>query len=461
MADVWLVWIATDTPQKMSKQQADAFLAAGGWRGPYASRAAAVAGSSGGGGGGGGRAGSSGAFSYKQLEQLWTSAGGPARVAPVMAAIGMAESAGNPKAHNASGASGLWQILGNPFPGNPFDPSTNARMAVAKWRSQGLKAWESYTNGAYKKFLQGGASVVAHGAQAFLDEAGKFLGTPYVWGGASPKGFDCSGLVKFALEKIGIKNVPRTSEAQWAWVKKVSRKDLQPGDLVFLNFPGEAPPGHVMIWKGGNQVIQAPSTGQDVQVTDFDPDRTPKDWGAQLIGFGRVPGIGGGSFSGQPGQPGAGGQQVTLTDYTGGWESQIPVFGPALQWISDLGSLTGLPAVFGTFTNNLSRIEHGIEWFFVPNHWVRIFCGLFGTGFVIAGLITMTRTGRPYSVTVPEVGAVPAAGGELAPALGIAEVTAGAVLLFVAFHNLPPNVSDFPGLMSHLQQQVQTGGKAA
>ena len=92
-------------------------------------------------------------YSYAQLEALWINAGGQRNMAPTMAAIAEAESGGNSDAHNPSGASGLWQILGNPFPGNPFDPATNARMAVAKYKSQGLGAWVTYTSGAYKAYL--------------------------------------------------------------------------------------------------------------------------------------------------------------------------------------------------------------------------------------------------------------------------------------------------------------------
>jgi Transglycosylase SLT domain len=94
-------------------------------------------------------------YSYAQLEGLWLNAGGSKSLAPTMAAIAEAESGGNSDARNPSGASGLWQILGNPFPGNAFDPATNARMAVAKYKSQGLGAWVTYTSGAYKAYLSG------------------------------------------------------------------------------------------------------------------------------------------------------------------------------------------------------------------------------------------------------------------------------------------------------------------
>lgn len=100
-----------------------------------------------------------GQYDAGQLARLWTGAGGPANIAHLMAAIALAESGGNPTARNPSGASGLWQILGLPFPGNPFDPATNARMAVAKYMSQGLGAWVTYTSGAYRQFYSRGGQV--------------------------------------------------------------------------------------------------------------------------------------------------------------------------------------------------------------------------------------------------------------------------------------------------------------
>jgi hypothetical protein len=93
-------------------------------------------------------------YTAGELEALWINAGGQPDLAIPMAAIALAESGGNPNAHNASGATGLWQILGNPFPGNAYDPATNAKMAVSKFKSQGPSAWAAYTNGNYKSFLQ-------------------------------------------------------------------------------------------------------------------------------------------------------------------------------------------------------------------------------------------------------------------------------------------------------------------
>ena len=99
-------------------------------------------------------------YTYSQLEQLWDSAGGPQNLAPTEAAIAEAESSGNSLAYNASGASGLWQILGAVDPSDQselFNPQVNAKEAVLKYNSQGLDAWTTYTSGAYKQFLNGGS----------------------------------------------------------------------------------------------------------------------------------------------------------------------------------------------------------------------------------------------------------------------------------------------------------------
>jgi hypothetical protein len=95
-------------------------------------------------------------YTYSQLEGLWINAGGSTVLAPVMAAIAMAESGGCSTALNPSGASGLWQILGavNSADQNSlFNPGVNAKEAVLKYQSQGLGAWTTYTSGAYKAFL--------------------------------------------------------------------------------------------------------------------------------------------------------------------------------------------------------------------------------------------------------------------------------------------------------------------
>jgi TP901 family phage tail tape measure protein len=125
-------------------------------------------------GAGGGLASAGGTYTRSMLERLWDSAGGPASDAHLMGAIALAESAGNPNAHNASGATGLWQILGSIIPGNLDNPMVNARNAVAKFKSQGLGAWETYTSGAYRKYMaEGGIVGAAHADEGLLEDSAK------------------------------------------------------------------------------------------------------------------------------------------------------------------------------------------------------------------------------------------------------------------------------------------------
>ncbi len=90
------------------------------------------------------------------------------------------------------------------------------------------------------------------------------LNTPYVWGGAAPGGFDCSGLVMWAYAQEGV-SLPHSSYAQYSYGVPVSRDQLAPGDLVF--FDGL---GHVGIYIGGNQFVHAPHTGDVVRISSLD-----------------------------------------------------------------------------------------------------------------------------------------------------------------------------------------------
>jgi cell wall-associated NlpC family hydrolase len=90
-----------------------------------------------------------------------------------------------------------------------------------------------------------------------------YLGVPYVWGGSTPRGFDCSGLVSYVFAQIGV-SVPHSSYAQFGMGTPVSISDLQPGDLVF--FTGAS---HVGIYIGGGQFIHAPHTGDVVKISSL------------------------------------------------------------------------------------------------------------------------------------------------------------------------------------------------
>jgi cell wall-associated NlpC family hydrolase len=88
----------------------------------------------------------------------------------------------------------------------------------------------------------------------------QYLGVPYVWGGASPSGFDCSGLVMYVYAQVGV-SLPHYTGAQWQMGVPVAYSDLEPGDLVF--FDGL---GHVGIYIGGGEFIDAPHTGSVVSI---------------------------------------------------------------------------------------------------------------------------------------------------------------------------------------------------
>jgi peptidoglycan DL-endopeptidase CwlO len=91
----------------------------------------------------------------------------------------------------------------------------------------------------------------------------QYLGTPYVWGGASPAGFDCSGFVMYVFSKIGV-SLPHSSYAQYGYGSPVSLGNLQPGDLVF--FDGL---GHEGIYVGGGSFIHSPHTGDVVKISSI------------------------------------------------------------------------------------------------------------------------------------------------------------------------------------------------
>ena len=99
-----------------------------------------------------------------------------------------------------------------------------------------------------------------------LSRAVNVLGTPYRWGGSSPsKGFDCSGLVKYAFNDATF-DLPRTSNAMASGHgEKVERKDLKPGDLIFFNIKSRRV-NHVAIYLGNDRFIHAPRRGKAVSI---------------------------------------------------------------------------------------------------------------------------------------------------------------------------------------------------
>ncbi len=107
-----------------------------------------------------------------------------------------------------------------------------------------------------------GGNIPGDRYSAAVGIAEQYLGVKYVWGGASPSGFDCSGLVMYVFEQLGVQ-LPHYTVSQYNWGNAVhpSRSQLEPGDLVFF-----AGLGHVGIYIGNNEFIHAPHTGAVVSI---------------------------------------------------------------------------------------------------------------------------------------------------------------------------------------------------
>jgi cell wall-associated NlpC family hydrolase len=222
----------------------------------------------------------------------------------VLAGIGTVESdngksdaPGVHSGHNFAGAEGPMQFLPATFaqyavnadpghPLSPYDPAdaiyTAAAMLCAKGARGGSPAGIEQAVFAYnhaqwyvtdvmswaaKYSAQGGSGAVAT-AIAFAKAQ---IGKPYAWGGTGPGAFDCSGLVYAAYATAGI-HIARTT---YQWQQDgpiIPLSEIQPGDLLFSAGSDGTPsnPGHVVMYLGGGQVIQAPQIGEDVQIDPVD-----------------------------------------------------------------------------------------------------------------------------------------------------------------------------------------------
>jgi cell wall-associated NlpC family hydrolase len=111
-----------------------------------------------------------------------------------------------------------------------------------------------------------------------LNEAAKHKGTPYVWGGTTTRGFDCSGFTSYVYKKAAGKTLPRTSSSQYSSSKKVSVSSVQPGDLVFFSHGSGIQ--HVGIATSKSSMVNSETGG--VKYSSFKSGY----WGSRLVGAG-------------------------------------------------------------------------------------------------------------------------------------------------------------------------------
>ncbi len=109
--------------------------------------------------------------------------------------------------------------------------------------------------------VKASSSITARGSQV-ISIASRYLGVPYVYGGASPRGFDCSGLTMYVYGLLGV-SLPRSAAAQYGATTRIARSQAVPGDLVFFFTGGSVT--HVGIYLGGNMMLAAPHTGDVVK----------------------------------------------------------------------------------------------------------------------------------------------------------------------------------------------------
>jgi cell wall-associated NlpC family hydrolase len=239
--------------------------------------------------------------SDQQLVNYAQQAGFKGSELPTALAIIKAESGGNPNAINTANRNGttdtgLFQINSvhsNWTKGmNLYDPLQNAKAAYKIYTDAGKSwsPWSTYNSGAYVKYLpknttttvplsnQVASNFAGSIRQIAVDKARSVIGTPYVFGGTNlQSGVDCSGLVQQIYGQLGVA-LPRTADdqAKSAIGTRTSVANLKPGDLVAWQggYRGPSYVGHIAIYAGNGQIIEAPDFGLRVRQRALRPNES-------------------------------------------------------------------------------------------------------------------------------------------------------------------------------------------
>jgi cell wall-associated NlpC family hydrolase len=161
-----------------------------------------------------------------------------------------------------SGPSTDTEILGKLSLGSTINIKTTSNG----WYEIEYNDSSAYIYAEYVKIIDLSAAALSPSGNSVIDYAKLFIGTPYVAGGSSPSGFDCSGFVKYVMANFGV-DMPRTSTDQYSIGVRVEKSELMPGDLVFFKYSATSYRlNHVGVYVGDGNFIHSPIPGQTVKI---------------------------------------------------------------------------------------------------------------------------------------------------------------------------------------------------